>query len=110
MKLSPPAVIVPLRCEVEVFAATEKATVPFPVPVAPLVIEIHAAPLEAVQAQQPAVAVTVKLPFVAAAETEVPEEDSEKPQDTAAWLTETACPATVSVPVRLAHVLLAATL
>ena len=67
MNVSPPAVIVPVRGAVAVFAATVKLMVPEPVPLAPAVIEIHAAPLIAVHVQ-PALAViaTVPVPPVAA--------------------------------------------
>jgi len=51
-----------------VFAATLKATGPFPVPVAPDVMPIHASLLVAVHAQ-PTLAVTVTVPVVAAAPT-----------------------------------------
>ena len=47
----PPAVIVAVRADVLVFAATEKATVPFPLPLAPEVTVTHAAELVAVHAQ-----------------------------------------------------------
>jgi hypothetical protein len=50
-------VIVPVRDEVEVLAATVNATVPLPLPDAPLVTVIHAALLVADQAQ-PLVVVT----------------------------------------------------
>ena len=62
----PAMVRVPERLAVPVFAATLKPTVPGPVPVAPLVTEIHAALLAAVHAH-PAPAVTVLPPVPAAA-------------------------------------------
>jgi hypothetical protein len=60
-------VAVPVRAP-PVFAATLKPTAPFAVPVAPDVIAIHASLLVAVHAQ-PAPAVTVTVPVVAAAPT-----------------------------------------
>ena len=47
----PAIVIVPLRDDVPVFAETEEATVPLPEPVAPLVMVIQLAALDAVHAQ-----------------------------------------------------------
>src|SRR5438876_464406 len=49
--LLPPALIVPLRDVVEVFAAALNVTVPLPVPLAPAVIVIHASVVVAVHAQ-----------------------------------------------------------
>jgi hypothetical protein len=51
VKVCPPAVIVPVRELVALFAATLNATVPLPEPLAPLVIVIHDALLVAVHAQ-----------------------------------------------------------
>ena len=56
-----PAIVTVALRAAPVFGLTEKLTVPLPVPLAPLVIEIHGASLVAVQAQ-PAPAVTVTLP------------------------------------------------
>jgi hypothetical protein len=64
-----PAVIVPVRALVVVFAAIVYATVPLPVPDAPLVIEIHAAFDAAVQAHVAADAVTANDPVPAASDT-----------------------------------------
>lgn len=61
MKVSPAAVIVPLRALVFGLAATLKLTVPVPVPLEPAVIEIHVAESIAAQAQLLDV-VTVKDP------------------------------------------------
>jgi hypothetical protein len=60
VKVFPAAVIVPVREAVAVFAATVKTTVPFPEPLAPELIVIHAAPLAAVHAH-PVPAVTLRL-------------------------------------------------
>jgi hypothetical protein len=60
-------VAVPVRA-LPVFAATPKPTDPFAVPVAPEVMVIHDSLLVAVHAQ-PAPAVTVTVPVVAAAPT-----------------------------------------
>ena len=54
-------VIVPLRAA-PVFAATLNPTLPLPLPLAPLVIEIHAALLEAVHVQLLPLAVTATDP------------------------------------------------
>src|SRR5436190_768054 len=54
-------VSVPVRALVPVFAATEILTVPFPLPLAPAVIVIHAALLVAVQVQLLDEGVTVTL-------------------------------------------------
>jgi hypothetical protein len=47
--------------ELPVFAATENATVPFPVPLAPEVIVSHASALDAVQAHPAAIVTAVEL-------------------------------------------------
>ena len=51
VKVCPPAVIVAVREAVLAFAATENATVPLPLPLAPDVTVTHAAELVAVHAQ-----------------------------------------------------------
>jgi hypothetical protein len=51
VNVSPATVSVPLRWPVPVFGATVKATVPAPLPEAPLVMVIHAALLVPVHAQ-----------------------------------------------------------
>ncbi len=56
-----PAIVTVALRAAPVFGLTEKPTVPLPVPLAPLVIEIQGASLVAVHAQ-PAPAVTVTLP------------------------------------------------
>jgi hypothetical protein len=65
LKVCPATVIVPVRAG-PVLAATEKLTVPLPVPVAPAVMVIQASLLVAVQAQ-PAAAVTLVEPAPPAA-------------------------------------------
>jgi hypothetical protein len=59
-----PAIVrLPVRDVVEVFGATVRLTLLVPVPVAPVLIVIHVAPLVAVQAQpSPAVTVTLEVP------------------------------------------------
>jgi len=57
---------VPVRGDADVFAAMLKATVPFPLPLAPEVIDNHEALLVAVQLQ-PAVVVTPTMLDPAAA-------------------------------------------
>ena len=96
----PAMVSVPVLGEVDVFAAIEKATVPFPEPLAPDVMVSQEALLVAVQAQ-PAVVVTVALlePALAAGFSEVGvTENAQTPAP--AWVTVTVCPAMVNVPVR----------
>lgn len=67
VKVWPAIVSVPLRAGPS-FAATENATEPLPVPDAPFVILIHAAPDAAVQVH-PAPAVTVTVPLAPGAST-----------------------------------------
>ena len=65
-KLRPPMVSVALRGELVVLAAALKPTVPGPLPLAPLVIVTHDAPLVAVQLQPVVVPTDTKLlpPFL----------------------------------------------
>jgi hypothetical protein len=63
--------MVPVRPVDFPIEATEKLTIPFPVPLAPAVRVIHEALLVAVQAQALADAVTSALPLAAAAPTEM---------------------------------------
>jgi hypothetical protein len=58
----PAIVIVPVRLLVSALAATLYDTLPFPVPLAPAVMVIHAALLAAVHAHDPALAVTATVP------------------------------------------------
>jgi hypothetical protein len=83
-------------------------TEPLPLPLAPVVTEIHAALLVAVQLQ-PVVAVTVIVPVLpeAAALADVGEIDGA--QGAPACVTVNVAPATVSVPVREALDVFAAT-
>ena len=60
VRVWPAIVTEPVREDVDVFAATESETVPFPVPDAPEVTEIQDAVLDAVQLQ-PEVPVTVAV-------------------------------------------------
>lgn len=69
VKLFPAMVRTADRCVVPVWAATENPTVPLPLPVAPLEIVTHDAPLVAVQAQ-PAPVVTLTVPVLAVAATD----------------------------------------
>jgi hypothetical protein len=94
----PATVTVPVRELVLEFAAMVSVTDPFPLPDAGLTV-IHAAPLEAVQAQ-PAGAVTLTLDVPAPAATDSVVGDAENVQGTPACVTVTVCPATVTVPVR----------
>ena len=61
VKVAPAIVRVPVRLDATVFAATLNPTVPFPEPVAPLVIVIHATLLTAVH-EHPVATATVLLP------------------------------------------------
>ena len=58
--VAPATVNVPVRDDVEVFAAAAKVVLPLPVPVAPLLMESQAALLAADQVQ-PVVVVTAEL-------------------------------------------------
>ena len=109
VKVAPAIVSVPVRLEATVFAATLKAAVPFPDPVAPLVIVIHAALLVAVHAQ-PVAALTVLLPVPPAAVNAWPVGAIDGEQDAAAWVTVNVAPAMVSVPVRIEAAVFSATL
>ena len=93
----------PSRLHVVVLAATSKRTVPFPVPVAPLVTVIQALLLTAVHGQ-PVAAVTVLLPVLAAAGKDWLVGDTEDEHDVPGCVTVNVAPAIVSVPVRLAAV------
>ena len=94
----PETVIVPLREAVDVFAKVEKFTVPFPEPLAPLVIVIHEALSVAVHAQPlPAVTVTLDVPAAAATATFVG--DGVIVQG-ALCVMVTACPPIVIAPLR----------
>ena len=64
VNVAPAIVNVPVRDDTALFAATLKATVPFPVPLAPPVTMIHGALLLAVQVQ-PAATLTLLLPVPA---------------------------------------------
>src|SRR3954465_13308769 len=93
-----PTVIVPERAA-PVFAATENFTVPFPLPLAPDVMEIHESAVVAVQVQ-PADAVTVRsvpAPAVAASDSLVGLAPPEPPP---AWLMVTFWPPIEIVPER----------
>ena len=79
---------VPVRGDVTVFAAMEKATVPLPLPLAPDVIVIQAALLVAVQLQ-PVVVETVELLELAAAVGLNEVGDALNEQAAAAWVTVT---------------------
>ncbi len=95
----PAMVSVPVRGDVDVFAAMENATAPFPLPPVPDVMVIQEALLVAVHVQ-PASVVTVLLPEVAAAPGVSDVGETVKVQGTPACVTVTVWPAMVSVPVR----------
>jgi hypothetical protein len=95
----PPAVIVPVRGDRLVFAATLKFTVPSPDPLAPDVMVSHDADVDAVHAQPVSVS-TLTLPLVAAAGTEAVTGAMAKLQACPAWVTVKVWPAIVIVPVR----------
>ena len=96
VKVFPPAVIVPVLSG-PVFAATEKLTVPLPLPGEPPVTVIHEAVLTAVHSQ-PVELVTLKLLFPPAAGIFVEVGDKAKLQPLV-WVTSKVCPLTVIVPV-----------
>lgn len=107
-KVRPPRVMDAERGVVVAFAATLYEIVPFPLPVAALVIVNHAAVLVAVQAH-PLFAVTEKLPADASAATETLAGDKVKEHVAAACETVTICPPTAIVPLRTMASGLAAT-
>jgi hypothetical protein len=101
-------VIVPVRDEVDVLAATVNATVPLPLKDAPLVTVIQAALLVADQAQ-PLVVVTAIVELSPLAGEFRLTGEIENVQGAPAWVTVKVWPATVSVPVRDEVDVLAAT-
>ena len=108
VSVCPAIVSVPVRGLVAVFAPTEYATVPFPVPLSPLVTVIQDALLTPVHAQ-PVVVVTavVNDPPPAAAGCAV---DERVKLHVPLCVTVSVCPAIVSVPVRGVDAVRAATL
>src|SRR5439155_7422077 len=105
----PAIVSVPVRDAEPVFAAIELLTVPFPVPLAPAVIVIHAALLAAVHVQVVPDAVMLTLPVAPSAGTAALVAESVYVHAPApACVTVTVCPAIVSVPVRDAEPVFAA--
>jgi hypothetical protein len=108
-KLLPAIVSVADRGDGAVLAPAAKPTLPEPLPVAPLVMVIHATGLLAVHAQ-PGDVVTVTRPVPAAAVIASPVDDVVKEQVTAACVAVNVCPAIVSVPVRAEVVVFAAAL
>jgi hypothetical protein len=97
--VSPAAVMVPVRGELAVLAATLKLTVPLPDPFEPLVIVIQLADAVAVQAQ-PLPLLTLNAPELPAAGAEWLEDESEYVQGAAACVTVIVWPPAVMVPVR----------
>jgi hypothetical protein len=95
----PAIVSVPVRDDVELFAAVEKLTVPFPEPVAPEVTVIQPTLLAAVQLHA-AGAVTAVLPVPPADATLCDVGEIVSLQVVPAWVTVNVLPAIVSVPVR----------
>jgi len=96
----PETEIVPLRAA-PVLAAALKPTLPLPLPEAPLVTVIHAAPADAVHVHQLPDA-TVNDPLPPALSIDWPAGDRAKLQPAAACVTLNVCPAIVAVPVRSA--------
>jgi hypothetical protein len=94
----PETLSVAVRDDAPVLAATLYLTVPFPLPLAPDVIVIHDAPLEADQLQPlPAVTVTLAVPPAEVNDCDVGEIVMVQGAD---WVIVTVRPATVRVPVR----------
>ena len=109
VKVLPAIVSVPVRALVVGFAVTLYVTVPLPLPLLPALIEIQDALLLAVQAQ-PVVAVTVTVPLPPAAVAFAEGEEIVGIHGVPAWVTAKVAPAIVSVPLRDAVVVFAATL
>ena len=99
MKVAPAIVSVPVRPDVDVFAATENSTLAGPDPEAPLVTVIHAALLVALQ-PHPAPAVTPVLPVPPAAVNDCAVDETLYEQVALACVTVNVLPAIVSVPER----------
>ena len=99
VNVCPPAVMVPVRADVLVLAATLKVTVPFPEPLDPLVIVIQLAEGAAVHAQ-PLPAVTLKDPVPPSAGAAWLDADRVKVHGAAAWVIVNVWVPTVMVPVR----------
>lgn len=108
VKVAPAIVIVPVRVDATVFAATLKPTVPLPEPVAPLVTVIHDALLPALH-EQPVATVTLPLPVPPAAVKDWLVGETDGAQPAANCVTVNVAPAIVSVPVRLEATVFAAT-
>ena len=100
--------IAALRATEVVFAATTYVTEPLPLPLAPVVTVIHAALLLAVQLQ-PVAAVTVIVPVVPEAGGVADVGEIDGAQGAPACVTVNVAPPTVSVPVREALDVFAAT-
>ena len=109
MNVLPPIVSVPVRGVVAVFAATLYVIEPLPLPVAPAVTVIQASLLVAVQAQPPA-AVTVTVPVPAAEVGLADAGEMVGVQGAPAWVIVKVLPPIVSVVVRDAVLVFAATL
>ena len=101
MTVWPATVSVPVREDVAVFAAIEKATIPLPLPLAPEVMVNQASLLVAVHVQPVAVVTLALLELAAAAGfSEVGDTVNEQGAGAPAWVTAIVWPAMVSVPVR----------
>jgi hypothetical protein len=109
VKVAPPIVNVPLRAVVAAFAATVYETDPFPVPLAPALIVIHASLLVAVHAQ-PVATVTLTVPDPPPATAFADTGAIVGAQGAPACVTVKVLPPMVTVPVRAVVVGLAATL
>jgi hypothetical protein len=101
-------VIVPARLVVDVLAATVYETLPLPLPLGPAVMLIHGAWLAAVQAHEPALAITETVPAPPAAVGELAVGEIVKVQTTAACVTVKVCPPTPIVADREVVFVLAA--
>lgn len=90
-----------MRGELAAFASIENATVPLPLPLTPDVIVSQASLLVAVQLQPAAVVMLLLVELaVAAGLRDVGDTLKVQGGGAPAWVTETVCPAIVSVPVR----------
>src|SRR5688572_2840635 len=98
----PATVSVPLRDGPPALAAAAYVALPFPLPVAPAVIDSHGAFAAAVHAQSVAPAVTTTFPEPPVGPTVPDVGVAARLHATPACVTVTVCPATVSVPIRCA--------
>jgi hypothetical protein len=100
VKVCPPMVSVPVRCDPFALAVALKLTVPLPLPLAPLVTVSHDVSLLTPVHAQPPGDVTAVEPVPPVATIDAVVGAMEYVQVAAGWVTVNVCPPIVSVPVR----------